>query len=97
MYRVLLTEEEIKSYLQGQGAENVVQIDLKGRLGTLSSFIIATGRSRRQIFKISQGIVQAVSYQNNYAVTALELRLEMCNSYHYFEVLETKLNHYNYS
>jgi ribosomal silencing factor RsfS len=60
IYSVMLTIEEVRQSLESQGAEDIAIVDLKGRLANLKYFLIATGRSTRQIRKMSESIVSAV-------------------------------------
>lgn len=58
--RVMLTPQEVKESLESQGAENVLIIPLKEHIETISNFVIATGKSHRQIRKMTESIVMAV-------------------------------------
>jgi hypothetical protein len=58
--RTLLTTEEVQQALLSMGGENIVVININGSLGSVSNFIIATGRSPRFLRKMSDSIVQAV-------------------------------------
>lgn len=55
-----LEPEEVKDFLDGQGAENVVVLKLKKGLDNINSLVIASGRSTRQIRKMTEAIVRAV-------------------------------------
>ena len=58
--RILLTTDEVQKALLSLGAENIVIININGSLGSVSHFIIATGRSTRILRKMGDTIVQAV-------------------------------------
>ena len=58
--KVLLSSSEITEVLERQGAENIKVVDLKENLDSISQFIIASGRSSRQLQKMAQPIVYAV-------------------------------------
>jgi len=62
----LLTPEEIKKALVSLGGEDVVCITLSEKLDTITDMIIATGKSTRQIKKMSDVIVQALKTRNLY-------------------------------
>ena len=57
----MLTPEEVKESFVSQGAEDVKVIPLKERLDNIQSFVIATGKSHRQIRKFADSVVIAVS------------------------------------
>ena len=56
-----ITHEEVTKYLEAQGGENVIVLDLKGALDEFRHMVIASGRSLRHIRKMSESIVHAVS------------------------------------
>lgn len=51
----------MRSYLESQGAEHAVTIDINGDLGEFKNMVIASGRSVRHIRKMTESIVSAVS------------------------------------
>lgn len=56
---ILLTPDEVKLYLEAQGAEDVVLLELPTPLVNITSFVIATGRSLKHLRKLSEAIVIA--------------------------------------
>ena len=60
-HRKLLEPEEVKLFLDAQGAENVIVLPLKSPLADITTFVIATGRSRKHMRKMSEAIFIAVS------------------------------------
>lgn len=60
----MLTPEEVRDSLESQGAENVIILPLKEHIETITHFVIGTGRSHRQIRKMTESIVMAVSVTN---------------------------------
>lgn len=60
--RTLLTSKEIVDYLEGNGAENVVVINIKGKFDTFEEMIIASGKSRRHLTKLSTSISKSVCF-----------------------------------
>jgi len=57
---VMLTPEEVKKSLISQGAEDVIILPLKESIDTIESFVIGTGKSHRQLRKLSESIVMAL-------------------------------------
>ena len=57
----MLTPDEVRQSLESQGAEEVVIVELKDKIDTISAMVIASGRSHRHIRKMSETIVIAVS------------------------------------
>ena len=58
---MLLTTEEIKEALIAQGGENVVIVQMREQIESMTHLVIASGRSTRHLRKMSDSIVQAVS------------------------------------
>ena len=56
-----MTPNEVKAALISQGAEDVCTINLRGRLGNISEFVLGTGRSPRHLRKMAESIIFAVS------------------------------------
>jgi ribosome-associated protein len=56
----LLTGEEIRLALEQQGGEDVRVMDVKGRLDTIRTFVIASGRSSRHLRKMGDSVVSAL-------------------------------------
>lgn len=59
--RELLTTEEIKEALIAQGGEDVVVVQMREPIESLTHLVIASGRSTRHLRKMSDSVVQAVS------------------------------------
>lgn len=59
-HSVRLTSEEVRLYLESQGAEDAKVIDVNGDFGEFKQMVIASGRSVRHIRKMTQSIVTAV-------------------------------------
>ena len=59
--RVNITAEEVRDYLESQGAEDVVLIDNVVGFDTWKKGVFASGRSLRHIRKMTEGILAAVS------------------------------------
>lgn len=57
---ISLKPEEVKMYLESQGAENPIILNIKD-FDNFKHFIIASGRSIRHIRKMSESIMTAVS------------------------------------
>jgi ribosomal silencing factor RsfS len=60
-YRVLLTHDEIKEALIAQGGIDVVVVEMREPIESMTHLILASGRSTRHLRKMSDTIVQAVS------------------------------------
>jgi ribosomal silencing factor RsfS len=60
--RVLLTTEEIKEALIAQGGIDVVVVEMREPIETLTHLVVASGRSTKHIRKMSDSIVQAVGH-----------------------------------
>lgn len=56
-----LTAEEVRQYLESQGAEDSIIIDVNGALDNFRKLVIASGRSTRHIRKMTESVVAAVS------------------------------------
>jgi ribosomal silencing factor RsfS len=60
-FRVLLTHDEIKEALIAQGGIDVVVVEMREPIESMTHLILASGRSTRHLRKMSDTIVQAVS------------------------------------
>ena len=69
-----LTTEEVHRYLESQGAEDTVTIDVNGDLAEIKKMVIASGRSVRHIRKMAESIVAAVSAAMSRSTWYLYLR-----------------------
>lgn len=61
LFSVNITAEEVRDYLESQGAENVVLIDNVVGFDTWKKGVFASGRSLRHIRKMTEGILANVS------------------------------------
>jgi len=61
LFSVNLSAEEVRDYLESQGAENVVLIDNVEGFDTWKKGVFASGRSLRHIRKMTEGILANVS------------------------------------
>lgn len=57
---IMLTTEEVKMYVESQGAENVEEIVLAEPLDNITGFIFATGRSSRHLRKMADSLLIAM-------------------------------------
>ena len=57
-----LSAEEVKAYLESNGAEEVIVLPLKQPLDTIRSFVIGSASSSRLIRRLLEAVVDNVSF-----------------------------------
>ena len=57
-FRKLLSASEVESLLEHEGVEDVVTIDMTGKMDSISSMVICSGKSRRQMGRAAELLVE---------------------------------------
>ena len=68
LHRVLLTTDEVKQYLESNGATDVIVLPLKQPIENIRHFVIASASSTRLVRQLGETIVRAVSYFLNFTL-----------------------------